>query len=313
MVSLLELYVEDAITGHTLFCAQSAALIEKSFDQLVLTRQLRKQLSSICGLGEYGGEKRASDITYREEQGHTIIREVSNFVKADRSAIGYKVYHFTITHKDWFVDIHEPEINIPEIKSAIRSAITTDDELNAFGVIEIQAMKRKENKKTETLLMPHGHVYAWTYDPDFRPARLNSRIRKFIPYQQSTAIHTTEAKLEDWSIHGLSSYLSKMPMKIKHEKYNSDTEKFYFKTNNIRPLDYLRLIEVLSSIPAPCLNFGLREGANLNSNIRQHMTKWRNSHEECNVHVHLGEEYKVWSKLWKANKYEYPRPQIVTD
>lgn len=197
-----------------------------------------------------------------------------------------------------------PSINLRALKARFDRAIRSTG-LDAFCVVEVQALSNVPRRGDGGTLMFHVHAIAWTSDLTAKPktieaALLKSKTLRLFGLEARTAnvrrIESAEALART------CAYLFKAPDAA---KFISPTSKGSWELRKDKLPNHLRLrlMECLSQLPLTTIIWGVGGGAELVRATRRRLKSWHARQEQ----VPTGDLRAAWADYWQRSRQRIAR------
>jgi hypothetical protein len=274
-----------------------------------------KSLLNLLGTHGYGGAMRASDRVLRAALSDFVVDEVCAFGKKARKASSKKHFYWLTFICDRAISTdRNTNVDIYAMKERVQHALRNYTPFSAIGFVEIQAVTNFPGRGLGRALMVHAHVLAWSDQP-FSYKDIKKRARGF-KSSAATPIHIKMANNTTKDFARIGAYMSKMPLKGKVIKKPKEPSKktYLYQTEIVRPNLHLRLMEILSHIPARRLIFSVSEGQGIRTKIINKLEHWHKHKLRAHKKRFALPYEKVgafWKRVRTKNKTTLYQPPIV--
>lgn len=283
-------------------------------------RLSNEQASGIAiALGQRGMTERLllSNAKIRFEATRIFLNLLSDFWRQTRSPTR-RWFFITFMGDEGNTLEYRPELRVRPFRR-VCDQMLRDAGLNAFGVIELQALTNFPARGDGGTLMVNGHALAWTDDPAFDHEEMAKRLcgsRRLTHWLDWPTVSFTpiedrprqpgQSIYEDpfWQIRWRAYYLFKAPYVGKYLARSGEPgREWETKATLLRPALALRLAEGLSQLEFSDVVFGVSGGTQLSRALKSQLTAWHQKQLRSprNRRLILSRDFDVAS-LWPATR-----------
>ena len=258
-----------------------------------------QHFEALLGHGFHTKKILASDVEARKKFSNLAIDGMIEARKDNQKNDNCRSFFITIVDDAGITLDREPEFDLHKFQTRIRNYIQRDLKLNAFGVIEVQAVTNHPQKGEGRYLLFHCHLIAWTYDPDFDPKEA-MKTKNFSSKLSVKPVVIKKITDTEGDIAHLGHYLTKSPLygkrRVPCEK-SPTGYKFKPSKAGMRPELCLRVSEVLSHFTIRDLVFAIGEGAEIRKDIFTKLTAWHRKRDKSTLVETLVSTERLWERL----------------
>ncbi|QDZ06394.1 hypothetical protein FPZ24_01985 [Sphingomonas panacisoli] len=238
-------------------------LIEQAAASLKLSPKLLRRTRALLGTPGVQGYVPACDMEARSVATEAMVDVLSAAFKA--APLGRRYYWLTFAPDCGNTLDRRPVVNRKKLKRLIDKAVRKLM-LDGVAALEFQAITNYPRQGLGRAINFHGHMFAWTDDPNFDPATAQHALNEsrawtsaltVLPVKIDPVVHA----LAD--IRRLAAYMLKLPYEaktLKPSREHPGRNVLVSRLNGYRPELALRLMEGLSQIKLTDLVFGVASG-----------------------------------------------------
>lgn len=251
--------------------------------------------------GLYADHMPASDLRLRYAMGKFILREMKILFERWEADPSMQVYWITFVDDRYMFNERGGTAEVFKLVQAVQAAIRNYTPLNAFGVIENQAIINYPEGQKGKMLSVHAHVLCWGKESDVK--ELMKRAKGFKSSITKLPIHIEKVHQLEGSMSRVSRYMPKPPYggkEVNFEKLENG-ERCLYPARRLELYHHLRLLEFLAKLPMEYTIFGVGEGKEVRKRIVGEMKSWQQK-RKGNV-VNLGDRvYALFETFLRENK-----------
>ncbi len=287
---------------HLETCKHHQQKLFHSFKNRKFTTTDRTDFEALIGMGgRYANHMPASDLRLRNAMGKYIIDEAEVLLKRWEADPSMHVHWLTFLDDRYMFNEREGTAEVYKLKQAVQAAIRNYTSLNAFGVIENQAIINYPERQKGKALSVHVHGICWGTQSDV--AELKKRAKGFKSSITKLPIQSKKVHQLEGSVGRLARYMAKPPYQGKEVNFEQleKGEPCLYPARRMELYHHLRLLEYSAKLPMEHTIFGVREGEEVRGRVVSHMKHWQESRK--GRAVDLGDRvYSLFEIFLRENK-----------
>lgn len=249
-------------------------------DTLKIEPKKKERIDLLFGRKEHGQVMLASDRRVHRKVGRLCIKKMCReWRRAKGSTRRY--FWITVIDDDGVTSDRKPEFNARSFKNRLSKYVGRSLQLNAIGVIELQAVTNWPQGGKGRAFLFHAHILAWTDDPNFTTAAAAKRGRELFTIKDANkSVVIKKVGNSEGDIAHLSYYMFKAPIEgkravIKKKKGGGKARHFDPTEEGMRPELCFRLAELLTHFRIQQLVIGIGdEGVAIKRSLLMDLHAW---------------------------------------